>query len=107
MATEVASIILAIVSDTALNIRVPILLQIGIFIFFSYMPRQGAAGSHGSSGFRFLRTLLFCTVNAPTYIPTSGGTSGCLSPHPCQQLLFIVFLMVAILLKYRITMLYT
>ena len=52
-----------------------ILFQISIFIFFSYKPRRGAAGSHGSSGFRILRTLLFCTVNAPTYIPTSTGAA--------------------------------
>ena len=29
--------------------------------------------------------------------PPSAGAGGCLSPHPCQRLLFVVFLMAAIL----------
>ena len=49
--------ILAIVNSTAMNIGVHVSFQIWVFIFSRKLPRNGIAGSYGSSTCSFVRTL--------------------------------------------------
>ena len=45
------------VNNAAMNLEVHVSLQISIFVFSRYVPRNGIAGSYGKSIFNFLRTL--------------------------------------------------
>ena len=71
------------------------------------MPRSGIAGSYGNSTFSFLKETPYCSpyayVAAPIYIPINsvGELRVNLSLHPLQHLLFVHFLMMAILTGVR------
>ena len=62
------------------------------------MPRDEIAGSNGNSMFSFLRNLHSgCTI----YIPTNSIIGFFFPPHSLQYLLFVDFLMTAILAGVR------
>ena len=49
---------MATINNAVMNTGVHISFQISVFIIFGYIPRNGMAGSYGSSIFRFLRNFL-------------------------------------------------
>jgi len=93
--------LLAIMNKAAVNIVEHVsLLYVGAS--FGYMPRRGIAGSSGSSMSNFLRNLQTDFQNGCTSLQShQQWRSVPPSPHPCQHLLLLEILILAILTDVR------
>ena len=97
---------LAVVNNAAMNIGVRISHQVSIFVFLKQRPRSEIAESCGSSSFRFLRNLHTVFHSGWTNLLFHQQyifhfSANALSLHPRQHLLFVAFVVVAILMCVR------
>ena len=90
--------VLATVTNTKMNMVLRISLQDTDFISFRYIPRNRVVGPHGTSTFYLLRKLYTVFRNGFTNLHSHQQcTRVPISTHPHQNLLSLVFLIIAFL----------